>query len=84
MCQGTQNGNNIVLAVHIEDFTSTSEDEYIAVSLYDQEVVYIRDILRDFGVTQTQPTLIYEDNFACITMSVNPVHRQYSRHIDIR
>jgi hypothetical protein len=39
---------------------STSEAEYMAASLCGQEVVYIRAILRDFGVTQTQPTLIYE------------------------
>jgi hypothetical protein len=32
----------------------------MAASLCGQEVVYIRAILRDFGVTQTQPTLIYE------------------------
>jgi hypothetical protein len=55
----------------------------MAASLCGQEVVYIRAILRDFGVTQTQPTLIYEDNLVCIAMSVNPVRRKYSRHIDI-
>jgi hypothetical protein len=63
---------------------STSEAEYMAASLCGQEVVYIRAILRDFGVQQTQPTLIYEDNLACIAMSVNPVRRKHSRHIDIR
>jgi hypothetical protein len=63
---------------------STSEAEYMAASLCGQEVVYIRAILRDFGVPQTQPTLIYEDNLACIAMSVNPVRRKHSRHIDIR
>ena len=26
----------------------------------------------------------YEDNLACIVMSVDPVCRKYSRHIDIR
>jgi hypothetical protein len=47
---------------------STSESEYMSVSLCDQEVstevVYIRAILRDFGVKQTQLTLVYEDNLA--------------------
>jgi hypothetical protein len=56
----------------------------MAVSLCGQKVVYIRAILRDFGVTQTQPTLVYEDNLACVVMSVKPVRRKYSRHIDIR
>jgi hypothetical protein len=58
---------------------STSEAEYMAASPCGQEVVYIRAILRDFGVTQTQPTLVYEDNLACIVMSVNPVSRKCSR-----
>jgi hypothetical protein len=62
----------------------TSEAEYMAVSLCDLEVVYIRAILCDFGVTQTQPTLVYEDNLACIAMFVNPVRHKYSRHINIR
>jgi hypothetical protein len=56
----------------------------MAVSLCDQEVVYIRTILRDFGVQQNQPTLVYEDNLACIAISINPVLRKHSRHIDIR
>ncbi len=42
------------------------------------------NILPDFGVTRTQPTLVCEDNLASMAMSVNPVHRKYSRHIDIR
>ncbi len=62
----------------------TSEAEYMAVSLCGQEVVYIRAILRDFGVTQTQPTLVYKDNLACIAMFVNPVRHKYSHHINIR
>jgi hypothetical protein len=49
-----------------------------------QEVLYLREILRDFFVPQLQPTCIYEDNLACIAMSENPVRRKYSRHIDIR
>jgi hypothetical protein len=48
------------------------------------EVVYIRTILRDFGVQQNQPTLVYEDNLTCIVVSINPVFRKLSRHIDIR
>ena len=49
-----------------------------------QEVVYLREILRDFGFTPIGPTRVYEDNLACVAMSENPVRRKYSRHIDIR
>ena len=61
----------------------SSEAEYIGPCLCGQEIVYIRAILRDFGVSQSQPTLVYEDNFACIAMSINSVRRKYSRHIDV-
>ena len=63
---------------------STSEAEYVAASQCGQEVVYLREILRDFGFTPTAPTSVYEDNLACVAMSENPVRRKYSRHIDIR
>jgi hypothetical protein len=63
---------------------STSEAEYVAASQCGQEVLYLREILRDFFVPLLQPTCIYEDNLACIAMSENPVRRKYLRHIDIR
>jgi hypothetical protein len=75
------NGGPISWKSHRQDSValSTLDAEYMAVSLCGQEVVYIRAILRDFGVTQTQLTIVYEDNLACIAVSINPVH-----HIDIR
>ena len=63
---------------------STSEAEYVAASQCGQEVVYLREILRDFGFIPIGPTQVYEDNLACVAMSENPVRRKYSRHIDIR
>ena len=63
---------------------STSEAEFVAASQCAQEVLYLREILRDFHETQQSPTLVYEDNLACIAMSENAVRRKYSRHIDIR
>ena len=63
---------------------STSEVEYVAASQCGQEVLYLREILRDFGYTQENPTNVYEDNLACVAMSENPVRRKFSRHIDIR
>ncbi len=40
-------------------------------------------ILQDFGFTPKGPTNLYEDNLACVVLSINPVRRKYSRHIDI-
>jgi len=63
---------------------STSEAEFVAASQAAQEVVYLREMLKDFGYEQHAATEIYEDNLACIAMSENPVRRKFSRHTDIR
>ena len=44
---------------------STSEAEYVAASQCGQEVVYLREILRDFSFIPIGPTQVYEDNLAC-------------------
>ena len=61
---------------------STSEAEYVAASQCAQEVVYLREILRECHFEQTEPTTVYEDNRACLLMSENPVSRERSRHAD--
>jgi len=63
---------------------STSEAEFVAASEAGQEAIYLRETLTDFGFSQTQAILLYEENFACVAMSKNPVRRKFSRHIDIR
>ena len=59
---------------------STSEAEYVAASQCGQEVVYLREILRDFGFIPIGPTQVYEDNLACVAMSENPVRRKYNSY----
>mmetsp|Transcript_29662 Transcript_29662/g.60919 ORF Transcript_29662/g.60919 Transcript_29662/m.60919 type:complete len:125 (-) Transcript_29662:439-813(-) len=49
-----------------------------------QEVVYLRAMLLGFGVAQDGPTIVWEDNAACIQISENPVNRKFTRHIDVR
>ena len=61
---------------------STSEAEYVAASQCAQEVVYLREILRECHYEQPEPTMVYEDNRACLLMSENPVSRERSRHVD--
>jgi hypothetical protein len=43
---------------------STSGAEYMVASLCRQEIVCVRAILRDFGVSQSEDMLKYEDNLA--------------------
>ena len=63
---------------------SSAESEYIAASKCSQEVMYLREILLGFNCEQVKPTIVYEDNRTCIAMSENQVHRERSKHIDVR
>ena len=63
---------------------SSAENEFIATSQCGQEVVYLREILKVFGAEQHNCTRVFEDNQAYIPMSENTVHRERSRHIDVR
>eukprot|EP00961_Rhodomonas_salina_P028480 384427-Rhodomonas_salina.1 len=63
---------------------SSAEAEYVAASMCCQEVVYLRAMLRGFGYEQQAPTVVWEDNAACIAIANNPVNCKFTRHIDVR
>jgi len=63
---------------------TTSEDDFVAVNQAAQEVIHLREALRDVSYQQSTTTGIFEDNLAWIAMNRNPVRRKISRHIDIR
>ena len=63
---------------------STSEAEFVAASQAGQEAIYLREELTHFVFSQTQATLLYKDNVACVAMSENLVRRKVSCHIGIR
>ena len=62
------NGGPISWKSRLQDNVSlsTSEAEFVAASLGGQEAIYLRELLTDFGFSQTKATLLYEDNIgAC-------------------
>jgi hypothetical protein len=48
---------------------SSAEAEYVALADMICEVKYLRELARGLGFTQTEPTLIYEDNRAAIMVA---------------
>ncbi len=48
------------------------------------EVVWLRQLLKDLGFGQQRPTVIYEDNTACIHLANNPQINKRTKHIDVR
>ena len=64
---------------------SSAEAEYMAVSDFSKEIIYMRQLLRNMGFTQDGPTTVYEDNTACIEWGNNVIGgRERAKHIDIR
>jgi len=63
---------------------STVEAKYVSLSTAVQESVRLRKLLKDFGVSQDQPSVIMEDNQGAIFIAKNPVAHSRTKHIDIR
>jgi ribosomal protein S24E len=63
---------------------STMEAEYVAASNAADELVWIRNMLKELGYAQEGPTKLYEDNNACIHLAKNPLLNKRSKHIDIK
>jgi hypothetical protein len=63
---------------------STAEAEYMALTAAIQEAIFLRQLLDSMGVKQSEPTMIFEDNQACIALSKNSLVNTRSKHIDIK
>jgi len=63
---------------------SSAEAEYYAASVAGTDVTYLRRLLDNLGYTQGTPTVLFEDNMACIYMSQSSAMYHKARHIDTR
>ena len=63
---------------------STVEAEYMALSVATQEAIWLRHLQEELGVTNTDLTLIFEDNQGAISMAKNPVFHKRTKHVQNR
>ena len=63
---------------------STAEAEYYAASESGVDITYLRRLMCDMGYEQKEPTILWEDNMACIFMSRTSVMYTKARHIDTK
>jgi hypothetical protein len=63
---------------------SSAEGEFMAASKASIEAVWLRRLLTGLGHAPSGPTHVFEDNEACIMMSDSAVHKNRSKHIDLR
>ena len=61
---------------------STTESEYIGLSLAGQHLMWLRTFFSELGHPQMQPTPLYCDNEAAIILSKDAQFRSRTKHID--
>ncbi|KAI5412473.1 hypothetical protein KIW84_057228 [Lathyrus oleraceus] len=66
-----------------DDRKSTSEAEYIAAGSSCSQLVWMKQMLTEYNVTQNVMTLLC-DNLSAINISKNPIQHSRTKHIDIR
>lgn len=64
--------------------SSTLHAEYIAMSEATREAIWLRTMLKEMNITQTEPTTLYCDNQGAMFLAKNPITHARTKHIDIR
>ena len=62
---------------------STAEAEFRGVTLASKDILWLRNVLHEIGRSVRKPTLIYEDNNACIKMIENPVVSGKNKFVEL-
>ena len=63
---------------------SSTEAEYMTLSLCTQEVLWTRAMLKDMGHEQVGGTQVWEDNQGAIALANNAGYHARTKHVDIR
>ena len=62
---------------------STAEAEYIAAGSCYSQLLWMKNVLTDYGISQ-DTMVVYYDNSSAIDISKNPVQHSKTKHIEIR
>ncbi|KAE8902249.1 Retrovirus-related Pol polyprotein from transposon TNT 1-94 [Phytophthora fragariae] len=62
----------------------TTEAEYMALSLLVQEVIHLRQMLKELKVKQNNPSDVFVDNESTRKLANNPEFHSRTQHIDVR
>ncbi|SGY29905.1 BQ5605_C002g01094 [Microbotryum silenes-dioicae] len=63
--------------------TSTTEAEILSASSATREAIWLRRLAGDVRIPQSDPTIIQEDNAACIQIAKDPVDHMRTKHFNI-
>ncbi|PKU83242.1 Retrovirus-related Pol polyprotein from transposon TNT 1-94 [Dendrobium catenatum] len=62
---------------------SSTEAEYRALASATSDILWLRRLIAEFGITQTGPTTIFCDSVSAIALAHNPVFHARTKHIEI-
>jgi hypothetical protein len=63
---------------------STTEAEYIAAVEVGKEVLWMCNILQEFGYQITSPSILWIDNQSCSSVAKNLEHHGHMKHFDLQ
>ena len=63
---------------------SSTEAEYMTAVEAGKEILWMRNILGEFGYPQQGPSILHIDNLSAISVSKNPEHFGRMKHLDLR
>lgn len=63
---------------------SSADAEYVAISETYKELIWLKRVAKEFGVSQETPLTIYTDSQSAIGMTTNEKFNNRSKHIDTR
>ncbi|GBE79025.1 hypothetical protein SCP_0202220 [Sparassis crispa] len=64
--------------------SSTTEAEYMASAEAAKEAVWLRTLFKEIGFEQQDPTILFEDNTAAISIARDPQFHAKSKHFDVK
>lgn len=62
---------------------STAEAEFRSLAMTICEVMWIKKLLKEIGLTALGTTTIYCDNKAAFAIAANPIHHEKTKHVEI-
>ena len=63
---------------------SFAEAEYIAAAGAANQAIWLRNLMADLGMKQTDATVIWVDNKSAISIAKNPVFHGRTKHIKVK